>query len=226
MTWDAVFFDLDDTLYSRADAFTRTVRRFSAEFVTPGIEVDFHSAQVAAASEPAETLKGVGQDRHWLLVFDFIKGRHPEIQQTTTELVAWYRDELIAQMEPDPGLEPVLNQLQSSGTPYGIITNGDLFQLRKIDRLGLDVPRERIIMSDVEGASKPDPAIFALAKDRMSLQPGARMLMIGDNPEADIAGANAAGMSTAWMKMGRSWQHGEPTPDLQLDSLVDLIRHL
>ncbi len=226
MTWDAIFFDLDDTLYSREDAFVRTTKRFAEEFLAPGTEVDFDAVQTVVASRISGESKGVGQDRHWQLVFEIIKEQHPDIQPGATELVKWYRDQLISQMKPDPGLQPVLDHLDSTGTPYAIVTNGDLFQLRKIDRLGLEIPRERIIMSDVEGARKPDPAIFATAIERLSLPPDARMLMIGDNPVADIIGASAVGMSTAWMKMGRKWEPTDFQPDISLDSLGELIHHL
>ncbi len=226
MKWQAVFFDLDDTLYSRADAFARTTRRFSDRFVGPGIDVDFDSIQAGVVSRIKDESKGVGQDRHWQLVFEIIKERHPEIEPTATELVAWYRDELIAQMQPDPGLQRVLDHLRSTGTPHGVITNGDLFQLRKIDQLDIGIPRDRIVMSDVEGVRKPDPEIFAIAAERLAVEASPRVLMIGDNPEADVAGAKSAGMTAAWMTLDRSWEYGEPRPDIRLSSLRDLIDHL
>jgi FMN phosphatase YigB (HAD superfamily) len=47
------------------------------------------------------------------------------------------------------------------------------------------------------GWAKPHPAIFAAALGRMDADP-ARTVFVGDNPVADMAGAKAAGMWTAW----------------------------
>ena len=53
-----------------------------------------------------------------------------------------------------------------------------------------------VVVSSAEaGASKPDPAIFRLALERLGVQPE-RTLHVGDSP-ADAEGAQAAGMRFA-----------------------------
>ena len=63
--------------------------------------------------------------------------------------------------------------------------------------LGLDSYFRQKIISAAVGLDKPDPAIFRLA---MSHCPDrTRHIMIGDNLQADILGAVAAGMETVYV---------------------------
>jgi FMN phosphatase YigB (HAD superfamily) len=47
---------------------------------------------------------------------------------------------------------------------------------------------------------KPDPAIFWHAAKELASDP-VECVMIGDNPEADIRGAQAAGMRSIWIQL-------------------------
>ena len=47
--------------------------------------------------------------------------------------------------------------------------------------------------SHLVGVLKPDPAIFRIALERMSLEAG-RTVFVGDMPEIDVKGAKAAGI--------------------------------
>jgi putative hydrolase of the HAD superfamily len=81
-----------------------------------------------------------------------------------------------------------------------------------------------IVVSDSVGARKPDPAIFHAATARIGIVP-AHILVVGDHPTADIAGAARAGMQTAWLRRGREWlAHSvEPVPDVIVDALDELL---
>jgi FMN phosphatase YigB (HAD superfamily) len=45
--------------------------------------------------------------------------------------------------------------------------------------------------------------------------------MVGDSPEADVAGGQAAGIQTAWIRRGRLWTGDDPMPDLLVDSVSE-----
>ena len=66
---------------------------------------------------------------------------------------------------------------------------------------------DAILISEAEGLRKPDAAIFCRAAERVGARPG-ECLFVGDNPEADIFGAHAAGMKTAWFNPGAVWPEG------------------
>src|SRR5260370_38543123 len=45
--------------------------------------------------------------------------------------------------------------------------------------------------------------------------------MVGDSPEADVAGGQAAGLQTAWIRRGRVWPVDDPLPDLRVDTVAE-----
>lgn len=55
---------------------------------------------------------------------------------------------------------------------------------------------------------KPAPAIFEAARRRIGVADGARVLMVGDQLETDVAGARAAGMDAALVTGVSVWRDG------------------
>jgi putative hydrolase of the HAD superfamily len=80
----------------------------------------------------------------------------------------------------------------------GIVSN-NLFdeQLDKLRLCGLDPFVHALVVSERAGISKPDPAIFAAALERLECGPE-EAVMVGDSWTADIAGARAAGIRPIW----------------------------
>lgn len=69
--------------------------------------------------------------------------------------------------------------------------------------LGLDGLFGAMVDSAVEGIRKPDPAIFALALERLGVE-AAEAWVVGDSYERDILPGKTLGCATIWLK-GRSW---------------------
>jgi len=77
-----------------------------------------------------------------------------------------------------------------------IITNGfDQVQKKKMTGGGLSPYFEQVITSEMVGVKKPNPRIFNFALDLAGAK-AQESIMIGDNLEADIMGADAVGMKT------------------------------
>lgn len=73
-----------------------------------------------------------------------------------------------------------------------VITNGfNESQARKLKSSGLDGFFELVVTSETTGHKKPDPRIFQYAMEQLSTKPE-NCLMIGDNPDSDILGAQRA----------------------------------
>jgi putative hydrolase of the HAD superfamily len=72
------------------------------------------------------------------------------------------------------------------------------------------------------GHAKPDPRLFgAVARDcGASLD---HAWVVGDRPEADIAGAVAIGAHSIWIRRGLSWPIAEYDPTLVADSAAGAI---
>lgn len=83
---------------------------------------------------------------------------------------------------------PVLDAL-AGRYRLGTISNGNAC----LERIGLAPRFDFRISAREAGAAKPDPAIFAAAVVAAGVDP-ASILHVGDDPERDVRGAEAAGM--------------------------------
>lgn len=95
--------------------------------------------------------------------------------------------------------------LEALGRRYrlGIVSNfyGNL--TRVCADCGLDRLFDVIIDSAEVGVSKPDPAIFQHALERLRLSP-ADAVFVGDSAPRDMAGARAAGLAHVWLVAERA----------------------
>lgn len=104
-----------------------------------------------------------------------------------------------------PEVPDLLARLKAQGYKLGIVTNGvpDL-QRRKLEGFGLLDLFDAAVASGEIDCGKPDPGIFHHICAQLGVQP-ANCVMVGDNPERDVAGAMAAGMASVWVS-----RHGRP----------------
>jgi HAD superfamily hydrolase (TIGR01662 family) len=95
---------------------------------------------------------------------------------------------------------PVLQGLQEGGYRLGIISNGaeDLNTYELIDKAKIRPYFEFILSSAAFGKRKPHPGIFRAALDHFQTPPE-QTVMVGDNYEADILGAQQLGINTIWI---------------------------
>lgn len=91
-----------------------------------------------------------------------------------------------------PDVIPVLARLREKSWRHVIVSNHvpELFAI--VDSVGLGELVENVISSATVGYEKPHPEIFSIA--RMLSKDPVEMWMIGDNAQADVAGARAAGI--------------------------------
>jgi len=104
-----------------------------------------------------------------------------------------------------PHVPETLEWLKHEGYAVGLISNTGrtwgMF-LRKIqDRLGIGKYFDARIFSDEVRVRKPEPRIFKEALSTMGLPPG-RVVHVGDDVTADIAGAKGHGMRAIWFNTG------------------------
>jgi putative hydrolase of the HAD superfamily len=89
--------------------------------------------------------------------------------------------------------EPALARLREQGLSLWCVSNWDISLEQVLGRIGLDEKLDGVLTSAEAGARKPDPAIFARALERAGCRPE-EALHVGDTPEEDLAGAEAAGI--------------------------------
>ncbi|WP_447640974.1 MULTISPECIES: YjjG family noncanonical pyrimidine nucleotidase [Chitinophagaceae] len=80
-----------------------------------------------------------------------------------------------------------------------LITNGfDAIQAGKLKSSDLEKYFEQIVTSEASGSLKPKPEIFQYALQAAKAETQSS-IMIGDNQDADIAGANNVDIDTVWV---------------------------
>ena len=100
-----------------------------------------------------------------------------------------------------PHAEDVVREI-AKVKPVLILTNGITSVQKR--RLALSPIRDVIsgaVISQEEGAAKPNPKLFDRALKRLGIARGAA-LMIGDGVNSDIRGANNAGIDACWYNPG------------------------
>ena len=102
--------------------------------------------------------------------------------------------------KPKPGMLAVLDRLTEAGYRLGLLSNaGDEANVQRlIDKVGIRTYFDPIRISAALGIRKPDPRPFIQISEYWGLPPG-EIVMVGDLLEADILGAQRAGMHTIWL---------------------------
>ena len=212
-----ILFDLDNTLYNRDLAFEGWTRSFVAEQFAAESDTgqDAIVQQILALDNHGYVTKHV--------LFTQLRALYPTIRQEVSTLCERFYQEWLVYMTLEAGTQSLLNALDLSAIPFGIITNGPVQQHLKIDQLELRSRTRCLFISEEFGCHKPDPAIFQAAAACLGL-PCEQILFVGDNPHADICGAQAVGMTTAWLPCGTTWPTAisEVQPDYVVDSIADL----
>lgn len=99
-----------------------------------------------------------------------------------------------------PEAVPVLEQLSGMGLRLGMLSNAtdDPFIQRLVDRFGFGPWLKPALTSAATGIRKPDPAAFDPFLTAWGLPPDS-IAVVGDRLEADILGAQEAGMAGIWL---------------------------
>ncbi len=216
----AVLFDLDDTLCDAAPAFAvgRDAAFALALARLPGItEVELRAAWDAAHMELFRALNA-GE-------ISMAQVRDARFRRTLEALLGQPDDALARRLNTMLGqtqLEALrlfddvaaLAELRARGLFLGIVTNGagDAHldsQRTQATHLNLLDKIDGFWVSDEMGFRKPDPRAFLPAL-QMAAANAEECLYIGDSLEADIAGANAAGMRSALISRQSHARRAEP----------------
>ncbi len=231
----AIFFDLDDTLirynaaYELALAASHAVLAGCHGHVTVG---DLRTAIYAAYEKrfgygtpgfaglgtlPVGVLRAV-------LTGDALTalGVAPE-PGLIAELIAEHEKIEAQEIRPFADTRETIQTLARS-FPLGVITNGpSAMQRGKLTALELTGAFRVIVVDSEFGHPKPDGRIFAHAAESVGFAPD-ELLFVGNSPEADVAGAVAAGWCCAWLNAdGMQLPPGVPTPSYVLRTLAEVL---
>lgn len=169
-----IFFDLDNTLLPRDEAFARWLEK--------EVEAQEYRDELSCLDDG-----GLGCRERFFARFEHITGRTINQEVFVTEM--------LQHIQPSPDLIHALEDL-SENYKIGLISNGgSKSQRAKLRASGLDkvFAPERIWISAELGLEKPDPQIFLTACAALAVEPS-DCVYVGDQDEIDGIGAIQAGL--------------------------------
>ncbi|HUI02880.1 MAG TPA: HAD family hydrolase [Acidimicrobiales bacterium] len=208
-------FDLDNTLIDRDAGFRLWAERFLAARGARGGEAAHELAWLVALDGEGLTPRPE--------FFDAVKARY-DLREDAETLQRAYSDALGTLYRPDPAVVEALRALRAAGFKTAVITNGPASQEVKILSAGLHRVLDAWCISALEGAAKPERAIFEAAASRCG-EP-LEGWMVGDNPDTDIRGGAGAGLRTVWMARGRRWGTAGFEPDAVAHDVAGAAREI
>ena len=212
-------FDIDRTLWdfdSNADAALRRIiarhpllRAFAQE---PERFIGLYERNNHRLWDEYEAGKLSKEDLRWRRFYDTLLEAGMDNQALGRELGETYLREMIQGTDLMPYAQEVLEKIHGQGGKIGAITNGfQEVQYKKLERSGILHYFSSIVISEQVGYLKPHPEIFRIALERLSGISSTQdpqtwkavkkaTLMIGDDPQNDIEGAQIFGIDQYFCK--------------------------
>ena len=194
----AIFFDIDDTLYSSSEFAAMARLNGVKAMIKAGLHMELKECLVIINRIVAkknsnynylfdDLLKTVGRERY--------TGSHPSI--LIAAAVVAYHHTKSTWLKPYPDVMEVLKILAHS-TPLtlGVISSGyTIKQAEKLYRCGVAkyINPDAIFFSESLGVNKPRKEFFSIPCKAIGVKPPEAMY-VGDRPESDIRPAKALGM--------------------------------
>lgn len=208
-----MLFDLDGTLLDTA-----------ADFADVLLQMTELAARPAIA--PAAIHQTVSNGARALVELAFgIQAGHPDFEQRLETLLALYAQRIVATKATlYPGMDALLQHLENSGIPWGVVTNKpERFSRPLLTSLGLSKRCATLICPDHVSHSKPHPEPMLLACKQLNIDPRSTVY-VGDHPR-DIEAGRAADMFTIAVRYGYL-PATPPVEQWRSDLIVDSADHI
>ncbi|MHC4777513.1 MAG: HAD-IA family hydrolase [Planctomycetota bacterium] len=224
----AIFFDIDDTLYSTSEfarrARSNAIRAMIRMGLKTTVEEGLHELEEVVAEFSSNYPKHYEKLLSRLPTSAY-EGINPALL-IAAGVVAYHQTKF-AELYPYPDVVEVLKLLARTRLVRGIITAGlTVKQAEKLVRLKIYdyLSPNAIFISDQIGISKPNPKLYLRACSDTSIEPTATMY-IGDNPRFDIDPPNGIGMITVRNRRSGKFldQEGETKADFEIQTFWDLL---
>lgn len=220
MRWQALIFDLDDTLYLERDYVLSGFRAVSG-WLAEACKVD---REVAYTQLVALFEQGVRGNTFDLLLekLSLKRGDH------LSALIRVYREH-VPSIKPCPEVPGLLARLRKKCV-LGLVTDGlSITQRHKLEALGLAQYFEALVISEELGGSicKPSPQPFVIALEKLGVDPE-NAVYVADNPIKDFLGARLAGLVSVRVRRRLGIYHDlmpmdeQHEPDLEVADLTNL----
>jgi putative hydrolase of the HAD superfamily len=205
---DAIFFDIDDTLFSTSEFAEKARFASCVAMCRVGLKLEPEALMDELREVVSEFTSNY--DHHFDQLLRRIPKRHykgvnPAIIMSAAVIA--YHDTKMRELVPYPDVIRLLQDLSKLELVRGIITNGlSVKQAEKLLRLGIYpyLTPTAIYISEQIGINKPNVKLYRRACSDLNLKPS-RCVYVGDHPTRDVDPANALGMIT--VKLCRGGKH-------------------
>ena len=198
----AVGFDLDGTLFDHEGAARAAITAFVADrgwpvdVDTPDRWVTLERVHFGAYTRGLLGFQEQRRRRMGALVTALgVEAGPDEIDDLFESYFAFYR----ANWAAYPDTIPALDMLRGRGVALGVLTNGQQeLQTRKLERLGILDRFDVVLAASELPEFKPHAAAFDALCGALGVG-ASEVVFVGDDLEADVAGAASAGLRPVWI---------------------------
>ena len=212
----AVFFDLDDTLYTSFQAGDA----YAYERLAVWAEETLGVSGAAFADAFRRSRKKLARQQPGMPpTHDRVLGAQGALEAMGLDAVRYarqahrvYWEAVFSKMEIRPGVAELLDDLRQAGVKTAVCTDmlADI-QMEKLERLGLGGRIDYLVSSEEAGMDKPGAAIFWLALHKCGCVPH-EAVMVGDNFRHDVQGAMDVGIRGVWLNWTELPQPADDRP--------------
>ena len=232
----ALLLDLDDTLLD-GSFFPQSIARTCEELalLRPGLEAE----RLQKANHAVFSI--YGPERHDAWTLGRLSGADLTLESWRRTLQACgNHDDALAQFaakthlrfawdsyRPFTDVAGFINAIRQARVPIALVTNGAAdTQRNKIESMGIADLFSAFSISGETGVAKPNQRAFTVVLKALGVS-GKHIWHVGDSLATDVAGANAAGLTSVWLNRdGAVRSKNDAQPDLEITSLSELTLYL
>ncbi|QYR19328.1 HAD family hydrolase [Paenibacillus sp. sptzw28] len=217
MTYQAVIFDLDNTLLDRKKSLHILSKKLHKKYIHPDYtEERVYANLLTADGDGYQSKKDIynylSENLPWISVPSF------------DQFQEFWNEEFPASSVLMDGALGLITYLKRGGYKLAIITNGKkMVQDRKIDSVMIREYFDIIHISQEVGLKKPEKAIFELTLKRLSVD-AVKAIYVGDHPSNDVYGAINAGLNAIWLEGFSPWDETLEVSGFQTIKKLEEIR--
>jgi len=215
----AVLFDLDETILDRTESLRDFVMWQAQGMLRNAIS---NPNQFSQRFIDLDSKGKVWKDK----VYSDLVEEFQIKKWSVSELLLSYELCFSGFCKPKNGVLEAIKKLKERGLKLGLVSNGKSpFQERNFEALGVSSLFDAVIVSEAVGYRKPQREIFELACKCIGVEP-AQTVFVGDNPVADIDGANNCGMFTVFIpgRFGETYEKANSNCS-SFAELVDIVQN-
>jgi 2-haloacid dehalogenase len=209
---EAVAFDVNETLFS--------LDRLRPAFTDAGLDPQLVTLWFARLLRDGFALTALGGYRPFAEVAaETLRGLDERVDDAAVATVT----AAMRQLQPHPDVEPALRTLHDAGLRVATLTNGSVDVVQAmLDRAGLTRYVARNLSVDAVRRWKPAPEPYRYAVTELGVNPQS-LVLVAVHPW-DCAGANAAGLRSAWVQRSLTrWPAVFGAPEFSAPDLTTLV---